>query len=102
MKDADYIVQLSDNEGFCYAVYEALQIGKPCIVSRWDGVEKAIRDDENGYILDMDMSNLNNDFVSKIYDKIPTGFILESFNPEEEWNKALNQIEEKPVTSDVT
>jgi glycosyltransferase involved in cell wall biosynthesis len=54
--DADYLVQLSDTEGYCYTVVEALCAGTPVIVTdfkvaREIGVEHGV----NGWILPMDM-----------------------------------------------
>lgn len=66
--DSDYIVQLSDSEGYCYSVYEALSLGIPVIVTRWENIENLIKDGVNGYILNMDMSNLN---VKKYFTNIP-------------------------------
>lgn len=56
--DADYLVQLSDNEGYCYSVVEALSVGTPvivtdCPVMREIGVNKS-----NGFILDFDLNNV--------------------------------------------
>lgn len=61
-----YLVQLSDSEGFCYSVHEALQVGVPVIVTNWKGVEETVHDGVNGYILEMDLSNLD---VNKLYDQ---------------------------------
>ena len=59
MQGVDYVVQLSDTEGFCYSIHEALQIEKPVIVTNWRGVDKVVENGLNGYILDMDMKNLD-------------------------------------------
>lgn len=65
---ADYLVQLSDNESYCYSVREALQRQVPVIVSRIPEFEKLIKDGLNGYILEKDLSNLN---INKIFKHIP-------------------------------
>ena len=57
--DADYFVQLSDAEGYCYSVVEALSVGTPVIVTDFPvakeiGVENGV----NGFIIPMDMSKL--------------------------------------------
>ena len=59
MLNVDYVVQLSDSEGFCYAIYEALQVKTAVLVTMWKGVEQIVRNGVNGYILDFDLSNLN-------------------------------------------
>lgn len=62
--NADYLIQLSDNEGYCYSVVEALTVGTPVIVTdvpvfREIGVNK-----RNGFILDFDLQNVP---VEEIY-----------------------------------
>lgn len=54
--DADYLVQLSDSEAYCYSVNEALTLGTPVIVTdlptfREEGVEEG----KTGYLLPLDM-----------------------------------------------
>lgn len=87
MSSVDYVVQLSDNEGFCYSVAEALQIGTPVIVTRWQGVEQMVKDGENGYVLDMDLSNLD---IDKLYNFIPKNVKLEVTNSLLLWDKLLD------------
>lgn len=65
---ADYLVQLSDNESYCYSVREALQRQVPVIASRIPEFEKLIKDGKNGYIVDKDLSNLD---INKIFKHIP-------------------------------
>lgn len=50
LRAADWLVQLSYNESFCYAVREALQVGVPCIGSDIPELNKLIRNGQNGYI----------------------------------------------------
>lgn len=89
MARSDYVVQLSDNEGFCYSVYEALQVGTPVIVTRWDGVEKVVQDGVNGYILDMDLANLD---IEKLYNSIPKCGRLEVENSLLSWQELFAQV----------
>lgn len=56
-KQADYMVLLSDTEGFPYATYEALSLLTPCIVTDFPSAKEQITDGINGWILDMDLSN---------------------------------------------
>ena len=54
--DADYLVQLSSAEAFCYSVVEALEIGTPVIVTPLPVFEELkIRDGKEGYIVPFDM-----------------------------------------------
>ena len=50
MRAADWGLQLSYNESYCYAVREMLQEGVPCICSGCPELIKLIEDGKNGYI----------------------------------------------------
>ena len=68
--EADYLVQLSDTEGYCYAVMEAWCSGTMTITTPVPSFyEQGLVDGENGYIIDFDMSNLD-EFVDKIYNGV--------------------------------
>ena len=57
--DADYYVQLSDSEGYCYSVVESLSVGTPVIVTDFKVAhEIGVVNGKNGFILPMDMQNL--------------------------------------------
>lgn len=57
--DADYCVQLSDAEGYCYSVVEALCVGTPVIVTDFTVIhELGVVNGVNGFVLSMDMSNI--------------------------------------------
>lgn len=65
--EADYLVQLSDTEGYCYAVMEAWCLGTMTITTPVPSFyEQGLIDGENGYIIDFEMPNVDN-FVDKIY-----------------------------------
>ena len=56
---ADYFVQLSDGEGYCYSVVESLSVGTPVIVTEFPvAKEIGVIDGVNGFILPMDMSRV--------------------------------------------
>jgi glycosyltransferase involved in cell wall biosynthesis len=79
---ADYLVQLSDTEGFAYSVYEALQTKTPCIITPFLSGSEQITDGVNGYIVPFDLKNID---LNKIINKRP---IVTSFNElgkEEHW-----------------
>lgn len=71
LRIADYLVQLSDTEAYCYSVHEALASGVPVITTEFDQAKKIVKDGKNGYLLKFDLSNLD---VDKIFNQIPTGF----------------------------
>ena len=65
--EADYLVQLSDTEGYCYAVMEAWLSGTMTITTPVPSFyEQGLVDGENGYIIDFEMPDIDN-FVDKIY-----------------------------------
>ena len=64
--DADYFVQLSDAEGYCYSVVEALSVGTPVIVTDFKVIhEIGVEDGVNGFVLPMDMGNIPIDAIYK-------------------------------------
>lgn len=65
IQGADYLVQLSSSESFCFSVVEALMLGIPCIVRDlpiWSDI--GLKDRENCFILNFDMSDIP---VQEIY-----------------------------------
>ncbi len=65
---ADYLIQMSTCESWGYSTREALANGVAVIGSRIPEIEKVVKDGENGYLLNLDLSDLD---VDKIFDKIP-------------------------------
>lgn len=63
IRSADFLVQLSHDESYCYSVREALQLQTPCIVSDIPELAKLIKDGKNGYVLKDDLSNLDVDAI---------------------------------------
>lgn len=56
IKRADYLVQLSDSEAFCYSLVESLIEGTPVITTPLPVLsEIGVKDGENGYIVPFDM-----------------------------------------------
>ena len=65
--EADYLVQLSDTEGYCYAVMEAWLLNTMTITTPVPSFyEQGLEDGKNGYVIDFEMPDLEN-FVKKIY-----------------------------------
>lgn len=58
IKSADFLVQLSDNEGYCYSVVEALSVGTPVIVTPCPVYKELGLNDKNSIMLDFDMQNI--------------------------------------------
>lgn len=84
----DYLVQLSNTEGFPYSVYESLQCLTPVITTDYPSVHELIKDGENGYILDMQLSNF---CVNKIK-SIPLINSFKEKSTEKDWFKFINEI----------
>lgn len=66
--NADYLVQLSDNEGYCYSVVEALTVGTPVIVTNCPVFKEIGVNETNGFILDFELSKVP---VKEIYKGLP-------------------------------
>ena len=64
--DADYLVQLSDTEGYSYSIVEALSVGTPVIVTDIPvAAEQGVVDGKTGFILPFDMSEVPVDAIYK-------------------------------------
>ena len=83
---ADYLIQLSTSESWCYSIREALYNKVACIVSDIPELTKVIKDGKNGYILKDDLSNLDMD---KIFNNVPK---VDGYKVEvpEIWQKVLD------------
>ena len=69
IKKADYLVQLSDSEGFCYSIVEALELGTAVITTPIEVLDEiGFKDGENGYIVPFDVVD---DDIERIYN-VPT------------------------------
>ncbi len=88
IKEADYGVQLSDTEGYSYFVNECLQYGTAMLVTNFDSVHESVIDGENGYILEMDLSNLD---IEKIVNNIPKDFTYKEKCTVQDWIKLIGQ-----------
>lgn len=83
---ADYLVQLSDTEGFAYSVYEAMQVKTPCIITPFASGNEQITHGVNGYIVPFDMKEIN---LNEILNNIPVVPEFEELGKEEDWIKLL-------------
>lgn len=66
MKQYDYLVQLSDTEGFPYSIYEAMQMKVPVIATDFPSIHEMIKEGKNGYILKQDLSNFHPGRIAKV------------------------------------
>ena len=93
MVDADYVVQLSDTEAFCYTVHESLQYGTPVLVTNINAFKDVIIDGYNGYKFELDMSNVDSDMLNKIVNNIPKDFVYDERFEElkQKWFEVLGE-----------
>lgn len=57
VKNYDFLVQLSDTEGLCIAVLEALSVNVPVIVTEFPSAFEMVEHKKNGYIFDFELNN---------------------------------------------
>lgn len=89
INQSDYLVQLSDTEGFAYSVYEALQMKTPCIITPFKSGNEQITDGVNGYIVPFDMNNID---LNKIVNNIPKVKNFKEIGSEQSWIDFINEI----------
>ena len=81
---SDYLVQLSDNEGFCFSAVESLMLSVPIIMTDLPVLKELnIINGIHGYLIDLDMKNIP---LKEIYAGLPK-FKYEP--PKSVWNKYL-------------
>lgn len=102
--DADYLVQLSDTEAFCYSAHEALQYDTPVIVTDIEVFNNIITDGYNGYKFNLDMSNVNEEMIDKIVNHIPKDFEYDTKFDElkNDWFQVVGEpleVKNKPLSS---
>ncbi len=85
LRRADYVVQLSDTESFCYTMVEALTLGTPVIVCPWPCLKELGVNETNAFILPFDMKDIP---VQEIYTK---EFDFKYKVPEDDWGNLLTQ-----------
>jgi len=83
----DFFVSLTDNEGYCYSVVEALSNGTPCIVTPVPVLKEIGVDDTNSITLDFDLSNVDQ-VVKRIFEKMDRV----SYTPvKDNWDEILTE-----------
>lgn len=93
--DSDYLVQLSTKESSSYTAKQALGLGVPVLVTNFNTVDElGIVDGVNGYIFDMNLSNVD---VNKIYNEIPNKFNYKMNESSKDWDKFLGKPVEKEL-----
>lgn len=86
---ADYVVQLSDIESFCYTIAEALELGTPVLTTPIAVLpEIGFQEGVNGWIVPFNIKDAD---VTKYYEQIPESFEKPNRNDEivKKWRKVL-------------
>lgn len=90
----DAFIQLSDNEGFCLSIVEALMRGVPVIATDLPVLRELKLDEKNSIILPFDMSYIPVDKIRKVNEM---SFTYKQ--PRDKWDSVLDHT---PVNADKT
>ena len=82
--DADYLVQLSDTEGYSYTILEALCLGTPIITTPCPVYAEMGLTEKNSFILPFDMSEIP---IDAIYKGLKKHFAYKA--PDDRWAELL-------------
>ena len=94
VKNADYLVLMSDRETAGLVITEAKLIGTPCIVSNFEAAYEQVSDEENGFIIDRNNIEEFRNKLNKILEsKEEVRKNLEGFNYSKE--DSIRKWEEK-------
>ena len=85
LQHADYLVQTSYCESYCYSIHQALNMGVPVISTAIPEAKKVIEEGKTGYLVSMDLHDLD---VDKIMEKCPS-FEAKWEKVEPIWEKVL-------------
>lgn len=92
----DYLVQLSDTEGFPYSIYEAMQQKIPVIATDFPSIHEMIKEGVNGYIIKKDLSNFD---INKIINP-PVITEFKEKSTEKDWIKFLDMARPRKNTTE--
>lgn len=85
----DYLVQLSDSEGFGYSIVEALELGVPVITTPITVLEElGFQDGQDGYIVPFDMQDVK---VERFLDIPETKWAWDNDKIRKQWVKLLGK-----------
>lgn len=89
MTKCDYLVQLSDSEGFGYSIVEALELGIPVITTPVGVLEElGFQDGQDGYIVPFDMKNID---CERFLDIPDTQWSWDNGKIRKKWQKLLGK-----------
>lgn len=67
---ADYLVQLSDTEGYCYSINEALYQRTPILVTPFNSAFEQVTEGESGYFIGFELEGIDFDRIKNGIPKI--------------------------------
>lgn len=66
IENYDYLIQLSDCEGYCYSINEALVAGVPVLLTPFPSGMEQVVDGVNGYFIPFDLKDIDFDKLLKV------------------------------------
>jgi len=95
VKNADYLVQLSDDESWCNSITESKVLSTPVLVTNFESSKEQIEDLKNGIVIPLEEKEYDN-YISKILDnKEVLRENLKSFIYKNEIDKWIELIEKE-------
>lgn len=89
----DYGVQLSESESWGNTPTEFLELGVPMITTNWKSAKEQVEDEVNGFILQKDLSNLD-----EVIDKMYSSKLKFKYEPKysvKEWTDIIGDLGKK-------
>jgi hypothetical protein len=96
VKQYDYLVQLSDTEGFPYSIYEAMQQKVAVISTDFPSIHEMITDGKNGFIINKNLLNFD---IQKITN-VPVIKSFKEKSTEQDWIKFIDMARKKRVQAE--
>lgn len=98
IKKADYLVQLSDSEAFCYSIVEALEVGTPVITTPLPILEElGYEEGVHGYIIPFEIVGAD---LKRLYNVPTFTYKYDNAKRVRQWRKVLED-KEKAVFKDL-
>ena len=89
IKKCDYLVQLSDSEGFGYSIVEALELGVPVITTPVTVLDElGFQEGRDGYIVPFDMENID---CERFLDIPETQWAWDNDKIRKQWQQVLGK-----------
>ena len=96
IKAADYLVQLSDTEAFCYSIAEALEVGTAVLATPLPVLEEVgFKDGENGYTFNFDTAKWTEEQVKRIVQIPQFEFKYDNEKIIQKWEQILGNSKPK-------